>query len=73
MSQITKLSIEDQFHFKFLIESVLTEMEEGSLTAESFENILKKQGQDLVFFTFMLYSSTRFTEFAKNVLKKIES
>ena len=45
MDQITKLDIEDQFSFKFLIESVLTDMEQGSLTSDSFATILSKKGE----------------------------
>ena len=44
VDQITKLDVEDQFSFKFLIESVLTDMEQGSLTADSFATILSKKG-----------------------------
>lgn len=43
VDQITKLDVEDQFTFKFLIESVLTELEHGCLTAESFATILSKK------------------------------
>ena len=45
VDQITKMDVEDQFSFKFLIESVFTDMEQGCLTAESFANILSKQGE----------------------------
>ena len=44
VDQITKLELDDQYSFKFLIESVLTDMEQGSLTAESFGTILSKKG-----------------------------
>lgn len=44
VNQITKMDVEDQFSFKFLIESVLTDMEQGSLTADSFATILSKKG-----------------------------
>lgn len=45
VDQITRLDVEDQFSFKFLIESVLTDMEQGSLTADSFATILSKKGE----------------------------
>ena len=45
VDQITRLDVEDQFSFKFLIESVLTDMEQGSLTADSFATILGKKGE----------------------------
>lgn len=45
VDQITRLDVEDQFSFKFLIESVLTDMEQGSLTAGSFATILSKKGE----------------------------
>ena len=44
VDQITQLDVEDQFSFKFLIESVLTDMEQGSLTSDSFATILSKKG-----------------------------
>ena len=44
MDQITQLDVEDQFSFKFLIESILTDMEHGSLTSDSFATILSKKG-----------------------------
>ena len=44
VNQITQLDVEDQYIFKFLVESVLTELDSGSLTAESFATILSKKG-----------------------------
>ena len=44
VDQITKMDVEDQFTFKFLVESVLTELEHGCLTADSFATILSKKG-----------------------------
>jgi len=43
VDQITQMDVEDQFSFKFLIESVLTDMEQGSLTSDSFATILSKK------------------------------
>lgn len=43
IDQITKMNDDDQFTFKFLVESVLAEMEHGCLTAESFASILGKK------------------------------
>ena len=44
IDQITKMSNDDQFTFKFLVESVLAEIENGCLTAESFATILSNGG-----------------------------
>ncbi|KAJ7376316.1 hypothetical protein OS493_035456 [Desmophyllum pertusum] len=43
VDQITKMDTEDQFSFKFLIESVLADMDQGCLTADSFASILSKK------------------------------
>ncbi|XP_074620148.1 uncharacterized protein LOC141878959 [Acropora palmata] len=43
IDQITKMSNDDQFTFKFLVESVLAEIENGCLTAESFATILSNR------------------------------
>lgn len=42
VDQITEMDVKDQFTFKFLIESVLTELEHGCLTVESFNTIMSK-------------------------------
>lgn len=44
INQITSMDVENQFTFKYLIESVLNELNSGSLTEESFNDILCRKG-----------------------------